>query len=63
MCLMTLVTMLLTTTTMLYPVSPQELHRRSYEGAPESAKTKALQTVIEMKIDFLYNVRNGNITM
>lgn len=28
---------------------PQELHRR-YEGAPESAKTKALQTVIEMKV-------------
>ncbi|KAL0967212.1 hypothetical protein UPYG_G00249250 [Umbra pygmaea] len=27
----------------------EELHRRSYEGAPESAKTKALQTVIEMK--------------
>ncbi|KAI4900804.1 hypothetical protein NFI96_026034 [Prochilodus magdalenae] len=27
---------------------PQEIHRR-YEGAPESAKTKALQTVIEMK--------------
>ncbi|XP_041111381.1 ELKS/Rab6-interacting/CAST family member 1 isoform X6 [Polyodon spathula] len=26
----------------------EELHRR-YEGAPESAKTKALQTVIEMK--------------
>lgn len=26
----------------------QDLHRR-YEGAPESAKTKALQTVIEMK--------------
>lgn len=28
--------------------SPQDLHRR-FEGAPESAKTKALQTVIEMK--------------
>jgi len=28
--------------------SSQDLHRR-YEGAPESAKTKALQTVIEMK--------------
>lgn len=28
--------------------SPQDLHRR-YEGGPESAKTKALQTVIEMK--------------
>ncbi|KAJ8008800.1 hypothetical protein DPEC_G00082180 [Dallia pectoralis] len=27
----------------------EELQRRSYEGAPESAKTKALQTVIEMK--------------
>lgn len=27
---------------------PQELHRR-YEAAPESTKTKALQTVIEMK--------------
>lgn len=28
---------------------PQELHRR-YEAAPESTKTKALQTVIEMKV-------------
>lgn len=28
---------------------PQEIHRR-YEGAPDSAKTKALQTVIEMKV-------------
>lgn len=29
---------------------PQELHRR-YEAAPESTKTKALQTVIEMKVN------------
>lgn len=29
---------------------PQELHRR-FEAAPESAKTKALQTVIEMKVN------------
>lgn len=35
---------------------PQELHRR-YEGAPESAKTKALQTVIEMKASVLVFVR------
>lgn len=27
----------------------QELHRR-YEGTPESTKTKALQTVIDMKV-------------
>uniref|UniRef100_A0A3Q2GK44 Uncharacterized protein n=1 Tax=Cyprinodon variegatus TaxID=28743 RepID=A0A3Q2GK44_CYPVA len=27
-----------------------ELHRR-YEAAPESTKTKALQTVIEMKVN------------
>ena len=32
---------------LVYP--PQELHRR-YEAAPETAKTKALQTVIEMKV-------------
>lgn len=29
--------------------SHQDLHRR-YESAPDSAKTKALQTVIEMKV-------------
>lgn len=28
---------------------PQEMHRR-FENAPDSAKTKALQTVIEMKV-------------
>lgn len=27
----------------------QEMHRR-FENAPDSAKTKALQTVIEMKV-------------
>lgn len=32
---------------------PQELHRR-YEAAPESTKTKALQTVIEMKVNMFY---------
>lgn len=31
----------------------QELHRR-YEAAPESTKTKALQTVIEMKVNRSY---------
>lgn len=30
-------------------LSEQELHRR-YEGTPESTKTKALQTVIDMKV-------------
>ncbi|XP_067357561.1 ELKS/Rab6-interacting/CAST family member 1-like isoform X3 [Channa argus] len=30
----------------------EELHRR-YEGTPESTKTKALQTVIDMKVDAL----------
>ncbi len=30
-------------------VTQQELHRR-YEGTPESTKTKALQTVIDMKV-------------
>lgn len=37
---------------------PQELHRR-YEAAPESTKTKALQTVIEMKVNVLFLV-SGN---
>lgn len=32
-----------------YRVPPQELHRRS-QLQPEPAKTKALQTVIEMKV-------------
>lgn len=32
---------------------PQELHRR-YEAAPESTKTKALQTVIEMKVNVCF---------
>lgn len=32
----------------LHPTQ-QELHRR-YEGTPESTKTKALQTVIDMKV-------------
>lgn len=30
-------------------LNQQELHRR-YEGTPESTKTKALQTVIDMKV-------------
>lgn len=30
-------------------MTQQELHRR-YEGTPESTKTKALQTVIDMKV-------------
>lgn len=30
-------------------LAQQELHRR-YEGTPESTKTKALQTVIDMKV-------------
>lgn len=34
-----------------YRVPPQELHRRN-QHQPESAKTKALQTVIEMKVHF-----------
>lgn len=34
---------------------PQELHRR-YEAAPESTKTKALQTVIEMKVNVCFFV-------
>lgn len=34
---------------------PQELHRR-YEAAPESTKTKALQTVIEMKVSICHEV-------
>lgn len=33
----------------LFFVTQQELHRR-YEGTPESTKTKALQTVIDMKV-------------
>lgn len=33
----------------------QELHRR-YEGTPESTKTKALQTVIDMKVGMWYYV-------
>lgn len=36
-------------------ILPQELHRR-YEGAPDSAKTKALQTVIEMKASVCVSV-------
>jgi len=32
-----------------YRVPPQELHRRT-QLQPEPAKTKALQTVIEMKV-------------
>lgn len=32
-------------------LTQQELHRR-YEGTPESTKTKALQTVIDMKVQF-----------
>lgn len=38
---------------------PQELHRR-YEAAPESTKTKALQTVIEMKVNVLFFLLIGN---
>uniref|UniRef100_A0A3Q2QWZ3 Uncharacterized protein n=1 Tax=Fundulus heteroclitus TaxID=8078 RepID=A0A3Q2QWZ3_FUNHE len=43
-----------------------ELHRR-YEAAPESTKTKALQTVIEMKVagnidDFMDQFRRTTIT-
>ncbi|XP_028970280.2 ELKS/Rab6-interacting/CAST family member 1 isoform X6 [Esox lucius] len=37
----------------------EELHRRSYEGAPESAKTKALQTVIEMKDSKIQSLERG----
>uniref|UniRef100_A0A8K9Y5R8 ELKS/RAB6-interacting/CAST family member 1 n=1 Tax=Oncorhynchus mykiss TaxID=8022 RepID=A0A8K9Y5R8_ONCMY len=37
----------------------EELHRRSYEGAPESAKTKALQTVIEMKDSKVQSLERG----
>lgn len=40
--------------------SPQDLHRR-YEGAPDSAKTKALQTVIEMKVGFVFVCLNCTI--
>ncbi|XP_035283483.1 ELKS/Rab6-interacting/CAST family member 1-like isoform X6 [Anguilla anguilla] len=36
----------------------EELHRR-YEGAPESAKTKALQTVIEMKDSKINSLERG----
>uniref|UniRef100_A0A8C4SWN8 ELKS/RAB6-interacting/CAST family member 1a n=1 Tax=Erpetoichthys calabaricus TaxID=27687 RepID=A0A8C4SWN8_ERPCA len=36
----------------------EELHRR-YEGAPESAKTKALQTVIEMKDTKINSLERG----
>lgn len=36
--------------TFFYRVPPQELHRRN-QLQPESAKTKALQTVIEMKVN------------
>ncbi|KAJ8382024.1 hypothetical protein SKAU_G00028020 [Synaphobranchus kaupii] len=36
----------------------EELHRR-YEGAPESAKTKALQTVIEMKDSKISSLERG----
>lgn len=42
---------------------PQELHRR-YEAAPESTKTKALQTVIEMKVSvFFFYYCHKNITL
>uniref|UniRef100_A0AAV2IYD8 FIP-RBD domain-containing protein n=1 Tax=Knipowitschia caucasica TaxID=637954 RepID=A0AAV2IYD8_KNICA len=37
---------------------PQELHRR-YEAAPESTKTKALQTVIEMKDAKISSMERG----
>ncbi|XP_051976793.1 ELKS/Rab6-interacting/CAST family member 1-like [Xyrauchen texanus] len=36
----------------------EDLHRR-YEGAPESAKTKALQTVIEMKDSKISSLERG----
>lgn len=36
-----------------YRVPPQELHRRT-QLQPEPAKTKALQTVIEMKVECLH---------
>ena len=36
-----------------YRVPPQELHRRS-QLQPEPAKTKALQTVIEMKVGTIH---------
>lgn len=36
----------------LFISAVQEMHRR-FENAPDSAKTKALQTVIEMKVRIL----------
>lgn len=39
--------------TYFYRVPPQELHRRT-QLQPEPAKTKALQTVIEMKVRTLH---------
>lgn len=40
-----------------YRVPPQELHRRS-QLQPEPAKTKALQTVIEMKVGVQHICQN-----
>ncbi|XP_041113008.1 ELKS/Rab6-interacting/CAST family member 1-like isoform X10 [Polyodon spathula] len=40
----------------------EEIHRR-YEGAPESAKTKALQTVIEMKDTKIGSLERGLLNL
>ncbi|XP_058882813.1 ELKS/Rab6-interacting/CAST family member 1 isoform X10 [Acipenser ruthenus] len=40
----------------------EEIHRR-YEGAPESAKTKALQTVIEMKDSKIGTLERGLLNL
>ncbi|KAK1168741.1 ELKS/Rab6-interacting/CAST family member 1 isoform X2 [Acipenser oxyrinchus oxyrinchus] len=40
----------------------EEIHRR-YEGAPESAKTKALQTVIEMKDSKIGSLERGLLNL